>query len=382
MSRSHTLNPGRAVEEAATEAGRARPWGAMTRVSIIGTFVLLLALVVHQGSYFLAPVSAGLLVGFSLGPLGRALERRGIPAAVSSVGIVLGTLLVLAGILAALAVPMETWSRRLPDIGANIASEWDRIRGPIEKLRQVEQRVKEAAEDESKPMRVTVIQSGFVTGLVASAPDVAARLLLFLGTFGFFLATRGQLKRGTLALFGDGPTRRRAARVMRDAEFYLSRYVATISLVNVGLGVVVALVMFALGLPSPHLWGAMAAIFNFAPYIGPAVMAAVLFGVGMAVNGSVLPALVPVAVYVGINVLEGQFVTPALLGRRLTLNPLVVFLSLALWLWLWGVIGAFIAVPILIICTMVYHHMIARLPAVPVAARRPRPTTPLLAPAG
>jgi predicted PurR-regulated permease PerM len=124
------------------------------------------------------------------------------------------------------------------------------------------------------------------------------------------------------------------------------------------MGIAVTLAMYIIGLPQPYMWGAIATVLNYAMYVGPAVMTIILLGVGLLNFPDSLMALAPPLVYIAINGLEGQFVTPAILGNRLTLNPLVVFVSTAFWLWLWGPIGAFLAIPILIIGTMTLYHLV------------------------
>jgi predicted PurR-regulated permease PerM len=126
-------------------------------------------------------------------------------------------------------------------------------------------------------------------------------------------------------------------------------------------GLVVGLAMFLLGVPQPHLWGALAAVLNFALFVGPVVMALILLGVGLATFADPLLMVAPPLIFVVLNFIEGQFVTPSVLGARLALNPLAVFVTIAFWLWLWGPIGAFLAVPILILVAMTLYHLVPTL---------------------
>lgn len=332
---------------------------SFVQFSIIALFVMALGVTLHLGRYVFAPMIAGVLVGFTFGPISGWLERRGAPPSLASASIVLSSAVVISALLVGLAVPLEEWSSRVPEITRAIERQWEQVQGPIEKLRQVENQVSEAAnsDDVPRPMEVTVQTPGIITDLISSASDVVARFLIFIATFYFFLASRTSLKRSGLRFLPTRHLQFSVARILRDTESYLSRYVATITLINIGMGVAVAIAMYVIGLPQAYMWGAIAAVLNYAMYVGPAVMTIILLGVGLLNFPDSAMAFAPALVYVAINALEGQFVTPAILGGRLTLNPLIVFVSIAFWLWLWGPIGAFLAVPILIIGTMTLYHL-------------------------
>lgn len=332
---------------------------ASARFSTIGTFLLRALAGAYLGRYILAPVGTGILVGLTLGPLVSWLRRRGVSETTSSAGITVVLVLVVVAFVSAVAVPLESWSSRLPEMSEKLASHWQQISLPLEKLKALEQQMQEAtAAAGRQPVAVAVQPRGFITDVISSAPDVAARFLLFIGTVFFFLASRHALRRGLTAAATTRHLRFAVSRWWRDSESYLSRYVATIALINLVFGLVVGLVMWGLGLPSPHLWGALAAVLNFALYIGPAVMAVVLLGVGLLTFDHVGWAVAPPLVFLAMNLIEGQFVAPAILGRTLAINPLVVFVALAFWLWLWGPIGAFIAVPLLIVLTIALQRMV------------------------
>lgn len=350
-----------APADATGACGARPPLANAARFATVGLFVIAVAAVLHFGRDVLAPTVAGLLVGLTLAPIVDWLKRRGLPAALSSALIVLGSVAVLAGMIAAMAVPLETWSARIPEITSELEAKWQDIRGPLEKLKQVEQQVQDATDTGGDgAMQVAVKSPGVVTAMVSSAPDVSAHVLIFLATLYFFLAGRTEFRRQILASFVRFRRRRAAARMFRDIERSLSRYVLTIGAINATFGVLVGIAMWMLGLPSPHLWGAMAAILNFALYVGPAAMAVILFGVAAITFDSMSAALLPPLVFLGLNLLEGQFLTPTILGRRFTMTPLFVFLALVLWLWIWGVLGAFVAVPILIVARTVLVHLAPR----------------------
>jgi predicted PurR-regulated permease PerM len=328
----------------------------LARFSVIGLFFIGFAAALYAGQYIVAPVIAAILVGFTLGPLNGWIERRGLPSSLSAALIVVTLFGGLGLACYSLALPLESWSSKLPTIGSRVMHEWSRISAPIEKMKDVEKRVKEATNHETTT-EVTIKQGGIVSDLISSAPDIASRVILFIGCLYFFLATRTSIKRNLLRAFPTLSMRLDGARIIRDTEGFLSRYFLSIGAINLAFGAIVGIAMFLLGLPQPYLWGALAAVLNFALFVGPAVMTIILLGVGLTTFSDTLPAIAPALVFVALNFLEGQFVTPSVLGERLTLNPLAVLVSIAFWLWLWGPVGAFLAVPILIVGTMIFYHV-------------------------
>jgi predicted PurR-regulated permease PerM len=159
-------------------------------------------------------------------------------------------------------------------------------------------------------------------------------------------------------MFGNRDTKLRFLKIMRDIERNLAGYLTVVTFINTGLGIVVALGAFLIGLPNPVIFGVLAALLNYVPYVGPGVMVIVLFGVSLVTFPSIGQALVAPVGLIALCTVEGHFVTPAIVGRRLTLNPLLVFLALAFWTWMWGPLGAFLAVPLSIIGLVIFNHLV------------------------
>jgi len=176
---------------------------------------------------------------------------------------------------------------------------------------------------------------------LALAPSVAAALLVFAGAFYFFL-----LSRAALYARVEGSVLPWDREMLERAEMRVSRYFLTITLINATFGTLIWLVMTLVGLPQPALWGLAAFLFNFILYLGPAALAVAFLVAGLlAFNGAM--SVVPAVLYVSMNMTEGQFVTPALVGRQMAVNPLLIFVSLVFWLWLWGPIGGIVAIPVI-----------------------------------
>ena len=149
---------------------------------------------------------------------------------------------------------------------------------------------------------------------------------------------------------------RRAVRIAHEVEVSVAAYLTTITLINFCLGVIVAAAMYALDVPNPILWGVMSAVLNYIPFLGPAVMAVVLTLVSVLTHPTLAAALIVPAVFILITSIEGYFVTPAAVGRHLTLNPLLIVVSLIFWFWMWGIIGGLLSVPLLVCLKVSLEH--------------------------
>jgi len=335
-----------------------------SRFAIIALTVIAVFATLWQGRYFFAPTVAGLVVGIMLTPILLRLERRGWPAPVASAAITLMSLILFATLLAGLVAPIALWADRLPQLWFEIRSLLVSIREPLKTIAGMREQLRAATGDGEDGAAIAVTQESETLGeLLELAPGFVGQLLIFVGTLYFYLATRTELRLAIMSLCVDWRPRYRAARIFRDVERYVSRYVAAITLINMAVGVLTALAMALLGMPSPALWGAFAMVLNYVLYLGPTVMVLILLAVSLINFGGTPAALLPPLAFLFITTLEGQFVTPAIIGRAMTLNPFLVFVSLAFWLWLWGPIGALVAVPLLIVGMVVVSHFVSLAPA-------------------
>jgi predicted PurR-regulated permease PerM len=151
--------------------------------------------------------------------------------------------------------------------------------------------------------------------------------------------------------------RLRALKIMNDVEHNLTGYLSVVTVINIAVGLCGGAAAWIAGLPDPVAWAVLGFILNFIPYVGALMMEVGLFMVGLATFPSLTHALVAPLIFLALATLEGHFITPSIMGRKLTLNPLTVFLSLVFWTWLWGPVGAFLAVPLLIVALVVIDHL-------------------------
>jgi predicted PurR-regulated permease PerM len=196
------------------------------------------------------------------------------------------------------------------------------------------------------------------------APAILGQFVIFLGALYFFMASRHSVRLGVLSLCYTRRLRWRMAHVFSDVEERVSRYLLTITLVNLGLGMLVALVMAVTGMPSPLLWGALAFVLNYIPFLGQATTLVLVFLIALGTKSGLTEALVPAGLYWALSFAESQVVTPNLLGRTMTINPFLIFLSLVFWLWVWGPVGGLVAVPsVLVVHSLITHIIPVRRPA-------------------
>jgi predicted PurR-regulated permease PerM len=183
------------------------------------------------------------------------------------------------------------------------------------------------------------------------------QLIIFFGTLFFFLLGRAQLRQFLVAFFDAREARLRMLRILNDIEHNLTSYLSVVAIINFAVGLSAGVIAFFVGLPSPVAWGVLAFVLNFIPYLGALIMEVILLAVGLATFPTLGQAIVAPLLYLAFTTLEGHFITPAIMGKRLLLNPLTVFLALVFWTWIWGPVGAFLAVPIVIVILVAVNHL-------------------------
>ena len=310
----------------------------------------------HAGEYILAPASLGIVLGLMLGPLATRLEKRGLRPGLSASLVVILFIIAICLFAAAIATPLAFWLSRLPQLWSNLQLQLTELKAPLDALKSVRDQLRELTGGEG--LTVSVDQGMGVESVAVLAPAFVAQILIFFACLYFFVATRNQTRSAILRLCLDRRLRWRVAHIFRDVEQMVSRYLLSITIINIIEGAAVGLALYLIGIPSAALWGALAALTNFVVFVGPMVMVVILFMVGLAEFDTLGGSLLPVAVYLVINMLEAQFVTPMVIGRTMTLNPFVVVLALIFWIWLWGPLGGFIAIPALLALYAVIRNIV------------------------
>ncbi|HEY0627029.1 MAG TPA: AI-2E family transporter [Allosphingosinicella sp.] len=337
----------------ATEAAyrRDRLLAALTLMAGVG-LAIALPFALRAGAEFFLPVTAALVIAIALVPMLEWFERHGLPSALSALVCVI-LLITIANIaVASIVLPAAEWVRLLPErIG--------RIQETLAPLLEVYSNLERFIDDivtefgaESGPEQRTVTvetPNSMVDIIATSAPYAAIQMFFAVLVIFFFLSGWTRMRKSTItgrASFGGAMT---TARVIQQVVDSTSTYLGTITVVNILMGLLVAVALWAIGMPTPLMWGGIVAVLNYIPYLGPIASTLLLALGGLMAFSDPWQALLPAMIFVLVHLIEANFITPMIVGRRLTINPLLILVSLSFWSWIWGTTGALLAVPLLII---------------------------------
>jgi predicted PurR-regulated permease PerM len=342
-----------AVSDPQPVADVARIWRTAAQSATIGMFIIVLVGALYLARPILLPVASAFVVAMMLGPLSARAERYRIPSLLSAIVLWLLVIAVFYGVIVLLAAPVVDWIGKAPDIGRNIQEKLHVLDRPLAAL----QEMRDALLPSDKKGSLGVDIMTFVQPAVLVVTPAIGQTFIFFGTLFFMLLGRSHLRRVLVIFFDQRDARLRTLKIMNDIEHNLTGYLSIVAVINVAVGLCGGIAAWVAGLPDPVAWAVLGFILNFIPYIGALIMEAALFMVGLVTFPTLTHALIAPLLFLALATLEGHFVTPSIMGRRLTLNPLTVFLSLIFWTWLWGPIGAFLAVPLLIMALVVIDHL-------------------------
>jgi predicted PurR-regulated permease PerM len=326
--------------------------------AVIGIFVLLLVGAMAYARNFLMPVVLALLLKLVFTPPQRALERWGLPGGLAAFAIVGGLVAAVATALVLLAAPAAGWVNRAPLIGMEIEAKLGQLRWATEGMREAAAQMEAIAAGEADPevQRVVVEDSG-PFALALTLPQVAAQMVFTLVLLFFLLASGDMFYEKIVHVMPTFRDKRTAIRIAHDIEQALAHYLSTITLINFGLGMAVGIAMWLLGMPNPVLFGVVAFLLNYIPYLGAIAGVAIVTIVGIVSLPQLGQAITVGLVYFLLTSIEGQLVTPYFVGRRLRLNTVVVFVSVTLFAWLWSVVGMLVATPLLVMLRTFCDHI-------------------------
>ncbi len=324
-------------------------------IALVGLLVIAIVAVLYFAKAFFLPVVTAFLVGTMLSPAAGYLERHRIPRAISAVLIVALACAGLAFMVGLIAAPVMDWSTRLPELGGILKEKLRLFDRPIALWQQLQTMLGGAEALPSGAIQLPKIE--WMQATLEFLSPTLTEFLLFAATLVLFIATWRDLRRKMIMTFADHEARLRTLRILNAIETSLGGYLIMVTLINAGVGIATGLICAAAGMPNPAGLGALAAVLNFFPIIGPVVMFFVLTAVGIIAFPTLGGGLLAPTGFVIMTFIEGHFVTPAIIGRRLELNALAVFIALAFWTWLWGPMGGFLASPILIIALVLKEHL-------------------------
>lgn len=339
-------------------AAAPQPVDKTLRAAVVGTFLLLLLGALFFGKDFLLPVCLAFLLALVLSPIVRGVARRGVPEGITAVALVVAVLLGIGSAAYGLSGPVTQWIAEAPTVARDVQRKIATLRRPVDAVVEASNRVEKMAENgDPRAQRVVLAEPGLLSRAATGVPEVLAKVGLTLVLLLFLLASGDMFFEKLVKTLPTLSDKKRGIRIARTVQREVSRYLLTISLINAGLGAVIGIGMWAIGLPNPALWGIVAALLNFVPYIGAGIGILLVGAIGLVTFDTPGAILLPPAVYAVCTILEGQIITPMLVGRRLEMNSVAVFLAVAFWGWLWGIVGAIIAVPMLVVMKVFADHV-------------------------
>lgn len=329
---------------------RDRLLASLTLMAGVGLLIAL-PFALRAGAEFFLPVTAALVVAIALVPLLEWFERRRVPSGLSALLCVL-LLLGIANIaIASIVIPATQWVQLLPDrigrIRTTLAPLLD-VYASLEKF--MDNIIDEFGRSEGAVRTVAVETPNSMLDLVmTSAPHAILQGFFALLVIFFFLAGWTSMRKRTITTRTSFDGAMTTARVIQQVVDSTSAYLATITLVNMTIGFLVALALWLIGMPTPLMWGGIVAVLNYIPYLGPIASTLLLALGGLMAFVDPWYALLPAVSFMLIHIVEANVITPALVGHRLTISPLLILIALSFWSWVWGTTGALLAVPLLII---------------------------------
>jgi len=336
-------------------AKRDRLLAGLTLIAGVG-LVVALPFALRSGAEFFMPVTAALVVAIALVPLLEWFERRGIPSKLSAGLCVIIFLATAVFAIGSIVVPATDWVAQVPTKITKVRAALEPVLDLYKNLDKfIDRTTAQIAVNTDKTRAIRIEEPNSMLGLLtSSAPHLLIQLFFALLVIFFFLAGWTAMRKKTIVSRGSFEGALTTARVIQQVVDATSTYLGTITLINVGLGALTAFILWRLQMPSPIMWGGIVAVLNYIPYLGPIASALFLFVGGLMTYPDMWGAMLPPAAFISLHLIEANFLTPMIVGKRLTISPLAILVSLSFWAWVWGTTGALLAVPLLIIIKTVF----------------------------
>lgn len=335
----------------------------VVRAAMPGAVVGLAALASLYTMYFAAdlivPVFLALFLSIILRPMVRGLQHLGAPQSVSALVVLLGLIGAIISGLINLSAPAEQWLHRLPSIQKDIETKIWPVTKSIKQATEATAsigKIADAASSTPKKSEVTIKSPSYFDHAFKSTLLTSVQFLIIVALTFFFL-TQNNLQAHALPRIPWLKHNELIDDMLASVQTTITRFLQISAGIYVMLGILTGLAMYAFDMPNPVLWGVLAAVLGFMPYVGPMIVFGCISVVSLLTFDTWWQILMPPIAYGVLTIAEGNFVTPTILGRQLKLNPIAVFLSMLLWTWVWGIAGAILAVPILVIVIIVARHI-------------------------
>jgi predicted PurR-regulated permease PerM len=323
-----------------------------------GLFIIACFYTFYFARALILPFTLAFLLNFLLRPVVRALKRAKIPELVGAAMVLIALLGIVGYGAIKLSKPTAEWMERAPESLQKIEFKVGFLRKPVETVNKAAEALKKIMSMGVEHVaEVEIRHPGFVDTILTGTQEVVAKSSVMFILLFFLLASGDMFIRKLIKLFPGLHEKKRVMKITRAAEHHISRYLLTVTVINLFMGIALGIGMFLIGMPNPVLWGVMAGFLVFLPYLGPLIGITIVTVIAFLTFDSIGRILSAPAIYIALETVQGQIITPMLVGQRFALNPVAIFIWLIFWGWLWGVIGALLAVPMLTVFKILCDHI-------------------------
>ena len=322
-----------------------------------GLFVLALLAAAYMAREIILPFVFAIVLMLLLQPAFRILERLHVPRTIAALLLILALFGTVVGLGTAISSPARTWAAKLPEGIPRLQEQLNFMREPLDTLQRFLQQVEDFGAGPSPTVAAAPQGPTLLSKLFTGTRDFASgffKTVLFL----FFLLVYGDIFLHRLVeILPRFRSKRQVVEISQQIESDVSAYLVTITIMNAAVGIATGLAMWFTGVGDPILWGTVAFLLNYVPILGPAFGMLLFFLAGLLTHDTLWQALLPAGLYLGILLIEGETITPILLARRFTLNPVLVIISLVFWFWMWGIPGVILSMPMLAIAKIICDRL-------------------------
>jgi len=317
-----------------------------------GTFILLLLAACYGAAELVLPIVVAFVLMLVLQPAVRFLQRWHVPRGLAAALLIIMLFGVLGGLGTVLSAPAASWAEKVPAGLPKLQERLKFLSKPIAAAQQFVARAENLG-SEAKPVAVAIEGNRLSDRLLSGTRNVVSGVLETILVLFFLLVSGDTFLRRLVEVLPHFKNKRQVVDISQQIEADISAYLMTITLMNAGVGVATGIVAAACGLGDPALWGAVAFLLNYVPILGPTIGVVIFLLVGLLSIDTLWAAFLPAGLYLAIHMIEGETVTPMLLARRFTINPVLVIVALVFWYWMWGVPGAILATPMLAVTKII-----------------------------
>ena len=311
----------------------------------LGIFTIAFIFLLREARYIALPLTAGAMVALLLAPLADRGEKHGLPSSISIMLFMIVFVFAISMLFFVLSPKVSEITDALPKATARFSELTNSMKRMVQPVMNM------APDSADGPKNGSLFGGVSVTDissqLLAFASPALSQIVIFLFTVILFVSGRKDIRTTITRSVSDRDHRLAVLRSFNAAERTLGDYFLSITLINVGLGIAITVAFFVCGVQAPLAWGVVAVVANFLPIVGPLGVKALLLGVGIVSYPTIAQGLLPFAIFLSISMIEANVITPRIVGARIAMNPLLVFASVLFWMWMWGLAGAFIAMPLL-----------------------------------